>query len=525
MPAPLPRRWWLIIPILLATAWLLLMPAVARPGTFPGDPALPDGPATVNGHWQVATRGLAGWLADDLHGFPFRHDRVIADGVPLAELVATPLVDGLGAPEGLWVWALLVLAFGGWAAAWLAMRWWGTLGAGILAGAAFQVAEGSLREVAAGRLGVAFAAAFLPLALLGGVVAARGGPVAATGGGVAAGLATLGWGPFGLPALAFAIGPQLPFRRGLTTFAAFVAVIAFPAAWIASGLGEAPGISIDPFSSVGLGFQMVRPVDLALGRIHGLDGVMAGTFSRPVLLALVGWAAWSARLRHAWLPGVVACVGAFFGLGALLPGPVVAPWGWLQLVPAWPWEADRMWIVVGLALALVAGGAPLRGWLAALAAGAVLEEAVLLSPALPFSALELRPAASAVALSRAPDVPLVLLPMGQGRFRDDRLDLVDQVSHGRPLAQGTGSPFDLTEPDAVQRGWRTNRGLRAFAACEAGRAPELEGAAEDLLRAGLVEVWLDPRYVSGEDGYRACVESVVGGWRFSEEKPLLRWQH
>lgn len=524
LPAPAPRRAWMVPVVLLVTAWLLLLPAGVRPGTFPGDAALPDGPVTVNAHWQLASRGAAGWLSDDLHGFPFRHDRAVSDGVPVAEALSAPLLRLFGVEVGLWAWAVAVLWLGGAAAGWLGMRWWGSVGAGILAGAGFQVAEASLREVAAGRIDTVFAAAFLPLALLGGVAAARGGPLPAAGAGVAAGLATLGWGPFALPGLAFALGPQLPFRRGLTTFAAFVVVCAFPAAWLWSGRGEAPGLAIDPFSPVSLGFQMVRPVDLALARIHGPDGVMFGTLARPVLLALAAWAAWTCRLRHAWLPVAAGCTFALLGLGALLPGPVAAPWGWLSLVPGWPWEADRMWVVPGLCLALLAAGAPLRGWLAGLGAFALLEEAVLLSAALPFPALELRPAATAVALARAPDVPLVLLPVGQGQFRQDRMDLVDQVSHGRPLAQGTGSPFDLTEPDAVQRGWRTNRGLRAFAACESGRAPDVEGAAEDLLRAGLVEVWLDPRYLAEDDGYRACVASVLPGWRLSEAKPLVRWQ-
>lgn len=521
--APLPRRAWMVLVGMLLPAWLLLCPANAVPGTFPGDPDLPDGPIAVNTHWQVQTFGLASYVADDLHGYPFRTDRSVVDGIPLDALGAAPLCWLFGLHTGLWLWAIGVAWAAGAGAAWLGMRWWGTLSAGIVCGAGFLVAEVALREVGEGRSTLAFV--FLAPALAAGVAAARGGTRSAIAAGVFAGIGTLAQWVFVLPLLACALAPSLPFRRGLATLASFAAVVAFPAAWVLSGRNEVPSLGMDAWSPALLDFQQVRPVDLGLARIHG--GVLTGTLGRPVLIALVGWSLWKARARHVWVPALIGITFAILGLGAYLPGPVVLPWGWLQSLPGLSraWWPDRWWVVVSLALCLIAAGARLPLGAALLCAVGLLEEAVLLSPALPFSAIELRPSSSAKALARVPDVPLVLLPLGEGRFRTDRLDLVDQIAHARPLAQGTASSFDLGAPDALLRSWRTNHGLRALAACELGRpAEDLDRVTFDLVHAGLREVWLDPRYLGSDATYATCVETVLAGWSRSEEDPLVRYR-
>ncbi|MDO9280724.1 MAG: hypothetical protein Q7U06_02380, partial [Pseudomonadota bacterium] len=191
VPAPRPRRAWLVLLALLLSAWALLLPANGAPGTFPGNPTLPYAPVTLNLHWQLHTRGLAGLTADDLHGFPMRTDRFVTDGVPLDALASWPFAAALGEATGMWVWAVATLWAVCAAAAWLGMRWWGTLGAGLVAGVGFQVGEALLREVADGRPTQAFAAIFLPVALGLGVEAARrvGAPSGEPGGAVGAGAA------------------------------------------------------------------------------------------------------------------------------------------------------------------------------------------------------------------------------------------------------------------------------------------------------------------------------------------------
>jgi hypothetical protein len=608
--APLPRRWGLVLLALGVTAWLLLVPANARPGTFPGDPDLPYAPVTLNLHWQLHGRGLAGLVADDLHGFPLRTDRVVTDGVPLDAFTSWPLTSAFGFATGMWAWLLLTVWAAGAAGAWLGMRWWGTLGAGLVTGVGFQVGEALLREIADGRPSQAFAALFLPLALGLGVDAARRGSVrAAAGAGVAVGLGTLaswgmgpclvvvGFGPLVAVALArggtgvvarvrrtgmaaigavgtaggggFGAHPETPgdaagsrggpvapgadaggggasggiAGRGaghgpdgialvavlLVAVAALLVPVAPALAWVAAGRGELPSLGMDPWQEALVGLQQVRPVDLALERLWALDGVAVRSLARPALLLAAAWTLGRGRLRHVAAPLAVTCVLALLGLGAWLPGPVVAPWGWLQTLPVLGrlWWPDRNWIGVALGLALLAGGAPRR--IAPGLALALFAEAWLLSPSLPFGAVQLGRSPSAQVLAQAPDVPLVLLPTGEGPFRPDRLDLVDQITHGRPMANGTRAALDLTAPDAVLRGWRNNSGLRALLACEMGAgavgdATDRAEATEALVRAGLREVYLDPRYVKDDTAYVACVEGVLTGWTRGEEAPLVRYR-
>ncbi|MDP2309817.1 MAG: hypothetical protein Q8P18_27610 [Pseudomonadota bacterium] len=553
VPAPRPRRAWLVFVALLVSAWALFLPSNGAPGTFPGDPTLPYAPVTLNLHWQLHTRGLAGLTADDLHGFPMRTDRLVTDGVPVDALASWPFAAAFGEATGMWVWALVTLWAVGAAAAWLGMRWWGTLGAGLVAGVGYQVGEALLREVGDGRPTQAFAAIFLPLALGLGAEAARragtGATRAALGAGLFAGIGTLASWNLGPMFLLAALGPMglrvaLQGRSGaagggalgtaLVVFTAF-AVLVLPAlGWMATGRSEVPSLGMDPWQEVVIGLRQVRPVDLAAARIYGLEGVALGTLGRPVLLVAAAWAVWRARARFVALPLATACLLALLGLGAWLPGPVALPWGWLQALPgaARLWWPDRSWIGVALGLSLLAAGTPPR--VAFLVALGVFGEAWALSRALPFDRVPLGPSPSAEVLAQAPHVPFVLLPTGQGPFRSDRLDLVDQLRHGRPMANGTRPVLDLTSSDAVLRNWRNNAGLRALLACEIGvgasasdmtATPDTEATATPaLVHAGLSEVYLDPRYVDDDPAYAACIEGVLAGWSRSEEPPLVRFR-
>ncbi len=562
IPAPLPRRAWIVALALLLSAWGLLLPGNVLPGGFPGDPARPFAPVTLNLHWQLHERGLAGLAADDLHGFPMRTDRLVTDGVPLDALSSWPLTLALGESTGMWAWAIVTLWAVGGAAAWLGMRWWGTLGAGLVTGLGYQVGEALLREVSEGRPTQAFAAIFLPVALGLGVEAARraadGTPAtrAALGAGLVAGIGTLAsWnlapgfvlaalGPLswtlarGLAARGWAgwkrTAPRGASPGGAAPLIAALAAFAVPVlpalAWVVTGQNELPSLGMDPWREVVVGLRQVRPVDLATARIHGLDGVAIGTLARPMLLLAAGATLWRARPRHVAAPLVFACLLALLGLGAWLPGPVVLPWGWLQSLPGGAgrlWWPDRSWIGVALGLALLAAGAPRR--VVPLVALGVFGEAWLLSSALPFDRVPLGPSPSSDVLAHAPDVPFVLLPTGEGPLRDDRLDLVDQIRHGRPMANGTRPVLDLTSSDAVLRNWRNNGGLRSLLACEMGggaSAGELQGAAagEALVHGGLREVYLDPRYVDANPTYIPCVEGVLAGWSRADEWPLLRFR-
>lgn len=538
---PRPPRFWLVLVVLIVSAWCLLVPSNMVPGTFPGDVSLPYAPVTLNYHWQTHTRGVEGVLADDLHGLPYRTDRSVVDGIPVDALVSWPFCAAFGFAGGMWVYSLVLVWALGASGAWLGGRWWGTWSGALVTGVGFQVCEGVLREMGEGRSTQAFAAIFLPLALGLGVLAAEGGVLAGGMAGVCAAIATLSSWDFALFAVPLALGPAVVQRRwagGGTVVTAF-AILVFPvAAWVWSGLPEMPSAGLDPWAPARLGAALVRPVDLAAARIYGTDGVALGTVLRPVLVALAAYGIWLRRaepgaLRTWGWPLALASGGVILGLGAWLPGPVVMPWGWLSLLPGVSrlWWADRAWMVPGLILALAAGSARLPVMATLLAAGLFVEEAVLLSPALPFGAVGLLTPDSAMRLAVAPNVPLLLLPLGQGRFRTDRLDLVEQISHGRPMANGTRSPFDATAPHALARGWRENAGLHAVGECEQGVAgavvPPDAATTSGLVHAGIREVWLDLRYLGeGAAGatYRACIENVLDGWTTEDDAPFVRFR-
>ncbi len=564
LPRPLPwKEAGGVLAALLVSAGLLLVPRVG-PGAFPGDPALPFAPVTLNLHWQVHTRGILGYLADDLHNLPYRTDRSVVDGLPLDALASAPFSAALGFENGMWAYALALLWAVGAAGAWLGGRWWGSWGAALVTGVAWQTAEVVLRELGDGRSTQVFAALFLPLCLGLGALAADAGasatpagrprPAVAVAAGLSVALATLSSWDFAILALPLALGPAL-LRRDWAVAATILAsagAIVLPAVgWVWSGIAELPSATTDPWRTAALGGGMVRPADLAAARIYGVDGVALRTLGRPLLVALGAWGVWRAgagALRGMWWPAAVAGMGIVLGLGHWLPGPVVLPWGFTSLTKGAMrfWWADRAWLLPALTLALLAGGVlasvprgrgpttgrgPLSALppsvLAVLAAGLLVAEATLLSPALPFGAISLAPSTEARALATS-DAPLLLLPLGGGPLRADRLDLVDQVSHGRPMSGGTRYPFDVTAPLGLERGWRENPTLRAIGACEghpvAASAPAPVG--DPLVRAGLREVWLDERYLDGAPGaaYRACVTAALDGWTVDAPAGFARYR-
>jgi hypothetical protein len=280
-------------------------------------------------------------------------------------------------------------------------------------------------------------------------------------------------------------------------------------------------------------------VDLAAARVFRDEGLLLGTLGRPVLVGAVLAGVWGARARSWALPAACVGIAAVLGMGSWLPAPVVLPWGLLQSFPpfARAWAPEGLWTVVALGLGLLAAGAtarvrPAARGPAALALSlALVAEAVWRSDALPLPSLSLRPSQTAELLDVAPDVPLVLLPVPGGAFRRDRLDLLDQVHHGRPLANDAYAPLDVRAPDGAARAWTENAGLRALLACELdARGAPADGAQARaaLLGAGLREVWVDTRYVDAGQAagraYQGCVEGLLTGWERGEEGVFWRWR-
>ncbi len=555
--APLPRGFARVALGLLLSAWLLMGPSALIPGNFPGDPARPEVAVTVNLHWQVHSRGLSGYIADDLHGYPFRVDRVVHDGVPLDALTSAPLTALLGVPIGMWSWLLLVIWGLGLGGACLCGRWWGTERAAWIGGLGWQTSEVALREIGEGRATTAFALLGWPLALLAGLESARrpAGRWAVVAGLLAGLVALASWG-LAPPAIFLAVLPGLlfpgRFLRLLTSSAGFGAVVAVPVAWVWSGSGELPSLSMDPWSPTLLSFTQIRPVDLATVRLYGWDGVLVRTLCRPGVWLLVVLGLRAQSLRTTRVPAALALLGLVVALGPYLPGPVVLPFGLSLELPVWSrfWWVDRWSALVTLGAVLLASGAATRpgplgaripAWLGArLPVGLpawtarvplapvvalVFAEAFVFSRALPWPVTPLPPSDAAKVLAERPDVPFVLLPLGEGRFRPDRLDLIDQIYHGRPMANGTRPASDLRAPDALLRAWQLNAGLRGLAACETGEPPEPSPRASfDLVHAGIRQVYLDTRYVGSDvpGAYQGCVLAVLDGWTEEKEQPPFR---
>ena len=95
--------------------------------------------------------------------------------------------------------------------------------------------------------------------------------------------------------------------------------------------------------------------------------------------------------------------------------------------------------------------------------------------------------------------------------------LIDQIHHGRPLVNGPMPPDSTAAPQPFLDFVQTPT-MAHFVECEvaAGRSPSVTRAqAWSALRAhGVRDVYLDTelgkRLVVGADGYRSCVEVLLG---------------
>jgi hypothetical protein len=550
---PAPAAWTrggVALLLLLGPAQVLLRaPRALRMDALPGDGRLPDAIVglALRAGWYA--RGAEGWLADGFHGFPTRGDHLVDAGLPLDAVLGAPLVAALGLARGEWALSVLVGWLGSAAIAAWALRWHGRTRAALVAAATWMAGEPTLRHLAAGRTnvllaaGLAITAAWLAWEARCAPAGGRGVPIRAACAGVTCGLAA-GTDPnLAVPAvLAVALPwllarPRTPRETGAmwSGLAGFAAIVAPLAAWVVSHATAVPALGADPFAPLPIDMAPVRPVDLVTDELWGKRGVVAASLLRPTAWLLVAAALALAYRRNApravLVPAALLGVGAAWGVGAVLPGPVLTPAGLLLRVPvlARCWWSDHAWLVAWGGVGLLAGAcvalvpARLRTVLTVLAVGGLAGEAAALSPSLPVQAIPLVRTPLADALAERAG-PLVLLPAPGGRLRTDRGDLVDQLHHGRPLVAGLRPLLDPRAPAAELRAWSGDPALQAFVACEQGRAPDATPAtiAAALARLGVSEVVLDTHYVARAPTYVTCVEGALRGWT-EGGRGRLRW--
>jgi hypothetical protein len=517
--------------ILMGAALLGILargPAALRPGALPGELVHAPVQLALDALW--AQRGWVGWVADDLHGFPARADRLLTEGLPIGpawHAVWSHFGGGLGA----WGAGLALSALGSAGVAAWAMLRERRAGAGMIAAVAWAVGEVLLRATGRGDSPALLAMALLPWVGACSERQGRGSLLAATiAGGAAASAPPLA------PLLAGVLlggRGSLPLGRTLGAAVVLLAPLLLPAAWGLARRHDAPGLALDPFATLQLAAGPERLVDAQAQESLAWGGAVAGTLARPVLLALAGLALWRARADRARVaaPFGLACLSLLLALGPFvrLPGggSIVLPWGLLQQLPqmgTWSRSAD---LAVGctLGLALLAARVPLRAGASALAGGLLLAEGALLSHAWPVPVFPLEPDGAAVLLAREDAAPLVLLPTGGGPMRRDRSDLLAQSVHGRPTAQGltpTGHPLAT---HGERKLWSENDGLAALRACEDSPRSEVgEGLAPASLRdAGLLEVVVDTR-LDPTGALATCVGGLLASWERQPMGPWMRWR-
>ena len=192
------------------------------------------------------------------------------------------------------------------------------------------------------------------------------------------------------------------------------------------------------------------------------------------------------------------------------------------------WWPDRALVVAGPALALLVGGglaviadrvpmAPMRRWGSAVVGAALLAwEAQWMVPSLPLASAWAGPTVRSEAIAQGTG-PALVLPMGGGKVQQDAQMLIDQIHHGRPLVNGPMPPDSTAAPKPFLDFVQTPT-MAHFVGCEAsaGLAPEVTRAqAWSALRAhGVRDIYLDTelgkRLVVGAQGYRSCVELLLG---------------
>ncbi len=538
---PGPGRWPAISALLVLSAWIVALPASARPWSLiPGDPTHTDVGATISFHWLIHTVGLLGSMHSRLLGYPLAVDRVVMNGFPLDVLVSTPLVKALGMPAGYTLFYVFELWLLGMSMAWLAGRWWRSPQGAAVAGVVAQTAGVVTMELEQGRTAQVFGAALLPLAL--GFFARAlldGQRRDAVAAGIVTGLAMLSYWYFGW-FFGLALGALIPLallerRRALLPCLwaglAAVLVIALPLAYTLRGLEEQTGMHVTMSTIVSRRGKDIRLAELVQGLGLTWKQLLGGEYSlRPIILLLCGLGAWKARARRLAAPLLWMGVGTFSALGTwlFLPGSVRIPASFaltlnLPFLCRLLWPQRSLFLVAPAVALLAAGGTAallrrfprlaLATWLLPVL---VLTEAFALLPQLPLDSTEAAPSARAIAIGTGAG-PALVLPSSSGYLRDDALILVDQVQHGRPLANWTMHPSDTNAPKAF-RDFVSHGELGYLYNCEIDKNISPDdfpwSSGPSLAQIGIRDVYLDVDFLEdlGARGraYVTCVARLLG---------------
>ena len=450
-------------PLLLLWAWVLYLPASARPwALLPGNPMNHDGSGTWNYHWLLHEHGLGACAANDFLYHPLRLNRLVMDGIPLDALCSWPLLEVLGWPAGFTVFAVLVSWLGGVAMAWLAVRWWRDGSVAVVAGVSYQTAWTLVLESHEGRLTQVFGAIFVPL-VLGLAIRALNTRSArdALLAGVTWGLAALSYwylGFFvalGLGMVAWVGRRALSWRVLASLAGGLVLVVAIPMGYTLWHLGEQPALDMSALSMLELNLH--RDTLAEHTRFTSLQAFLGvGLPLRLLEGSLLAWGLLGRPRRLGLLPALWVLTGLSLAVGPwlLLPGGLRLPGPYLLLLELpvlrrWWWPTRALLLAAPAVALLVAGGwarlrtnlpARLRtGWAAALVSGLLLAEAFITMPRLPLATTPGVPSAAARVMAEGSG-PTLVLPFSLAVSDTDVLPLLDQIHHGRPLLNGATHP-------------------------------------------------------------------------------------
>ncbi len=541
--------------LLILSGWGLTLPAGARPwALLLGRADSAALAASANLHWLVQQRGLLGATHSRLLMFPSPIDRIAEQGFPLDALLSRPLLALLGWPAGYALPQIAALIACGLSAAWLAGRWWRSEAAALVAGVAYQSAPPVLELLGDGALGPLVGAALLPLAaglLAGAATAERPGRDGLLAGALAGALGLLWWRWGALVALALAAAALLPptplspprrrraALRGLACcLLGAAAVLAAPAGYSLYSLGlhaGAPSPTLDAIVTIGgergtaAAIAAARSLGSAPWARYLLTALAvpallapARRWRGPAALLLLGLALAAGPALHP--PGLPSPYAALAALdrGALELSPrrallLAAPGAALLAGGGAAWLAERARGLRARWLGLRQLPVPLTG--GALALG-LLAEAALLDPHLPAAAAPWGPSERALQLAAGRGPALVLPPGGE----EAAAILLDQLHHGRPLANGWLPPTDTLAP-APYRDAAGRSPLGSLLAC--GQLPYRpysgDPAADRALLTGLGlrAIYLD-REAASDGRYLACAGPLLGD-ALPEDGPYLHF--
>ncbi len=555
-PAPTHEALGALVAVQFALATLLLGPALVHFGVaVPGQAGMADLPGTVNFHWLIQSQGMTAAMESSLLMHPASLNRIILDGMPIDAWASWPFTAALGWPAGFTLFVWLCFALLGSTTAWMARAWWDSMPAGVVAGVVAQTHPFLIREVLYGRPTQVFGAIFLPLAL--GLIIRR----LSTGGsrwhgiaaGVAWGVGTLSYwfyGAYFLIGLAILIGVAIAdgnHKWRTATGEAIVGVIVITAMPIITVLGASESL---PGQGLGLA-SMVTHGDhqLSLRQLIEFRDLGESIASERVLAAqilVMGLAIYGIKTapKSQWLPPLLWFVAALWfaaGPAVNLPGGIDLPGPFLLFdttdLTRRNWWPDRALILSVPAVALLAGGGaaavqvrwqPSRPALTALAVCiGVVAEAYWVIPGLPMKTTwgAATPKTEQIALGTG---PTLILPMGTNGDQPDARMMIDQIHHGRPLANGPMPFTSSTAPQAYVDNIRSNA-LRALVACESD--PDSHQTVRHDTWAALQawdvnQVFLDPKLANrmriSPSRYRQCIAAVLG--EPSGGEPMLEYR-